>query len=248
MSWILTNTLAAFLLPPLNFLIITCIGLALRRKHPRTGTALLSTGLALTWVFSMPVTGDRLLRVLERGAHTDIAQMRDAQAIVVLAGGSYFNAPEYGGDTISYGTLERLRLGALLHRRTGLPILVTGGNPDGGQVPDAVMMKRTLEQEFQVPVDWTESTSDNTRQNALNSREILSREKIDRVVLITHGWHMPRARNIFERAGFQVIPAGTGFHNDEKLNVVKFIPSADGLRLSWIFFHEVIGMAWYFLR
>ena len=245
MSWIITNTLAAFLLPPLNFLIITCIGLALRRKHPRTGTALLSTGLALTWVFSMPVTGDRLLRVLERGAHTDVAQMGEAQAIVVLAGGSYFNAPEYGGDTISQGTLERLRLAAVLQRRTGLPLLVTGGKPDGGPQPDAVMMKKALEQEFMVPVRWVEETSNNTKQNALNSYDILTSDKVRDIVLITHAWHMPRARWIFERAGFHVLPAGTGFHNDEKLHLIKFLPSTEGLKHSGIFLHEIIGILWY---
>lgn len=247
MSWILTNTLAAFLLPPLNFLIVAFVGLSARRRFPRASTALLSAGLILVWIFSMPVTGDRLLRTLERGTHTDAKDMRDAQAIVVLAGGSYFNAPEYGGDTISQGTLERLRLGASLHRNTGLPLLVTGGNPDGGPLPDAVMMKQTLESEFQVPVAWTEDASNNTKQNAFNSRAILSREKIDRIVLVTHAWHMPRARGIFERAGFQVLPAGTGYHNDEKINILKFLPNSEGLRMSGIFFHEVIGLIWYFL-
>ena len=248
MSWIFTNMVAAFLLPPLNFLVLICVGLSLQRVHAKSGKTLLYTGIASLWIFSMPITGERLLRILERGTHTDIANIKNAQAIVILAGGSYFNAPEYGGDTISQGTLERLRLGALLHRKTGLPILVSGGNPDGGPIPDANMMQRVLNEEFLVPVEWVENASNNTRQNAFESREILSRQRIDRVILVTHGWHMPRARKIFERAEFLVFPAGTGFHNDEKLHALKFLPGSEGMRLSGIALHELIGLIWYSLQ
>lgn len=248
MSWLITNTVAAILLPPLNFLALICIGLLVLRRRPRFGKALLVVGLASLWIFSMPVTGERLLWLLERDTHTDAAEMKGAQAIVVLAGGSYFNAPEYGGDTINHGTLERLRLGALLHHRTELPILVSGGNPDGGPIPDALMMQRVLQEEFRVPVAWVEPSSNNTLQNAYKSGEILSRQGIDRIILVTHGWHMPRARKSFERAGFHVFPAGTGYHNDTKLHLLKFVPGSEGLRLSGIAFHEVVGLIWYSLQ
>lgn len=248
MNWLLTNLLAAFLLPPLNFLLLGAAGLILLKRKPKLGRGLIAAMLALLWVFSLPATGGRLLALLERDAGTPPDRLRDAQVIVVLGGGTYPNAPEYGGDTVSALTLERLRLAAALHRRTGLPLLVTGGSPDGGKFPEGVLMKRALEESFGVPVRWVEAASDNTWQNAFNSRKLLASPEIKTVVLVTHSWHMPRARYVFERAGFRVLPAGTGFHADGKLIVLDFLPSATGLKNSYFFMHEAIGLLVYRLK
>ena len=46
---------------------------------------------------------------------------------MILGGGLRRSAPEYGGDTLGRLTLERLRYGAMLAKRTGLPVMVSGG-------------------------------------------------------------------------------------------------------------------------
>lgn len=109
-------------------------------------------------------------------------------------------------------------------------------------------MKKVLEQEFSVPVRWVEGASNNTRENAVYSWSALSSEGIHTIVLVTHGWHMPRARAVFERAGFRVVPAGTGFHMSSESSLLDWMPSASGLHASAQFMHEVIGMLWYWLR
>lgn len=247
MNWLITNFIAAFLLPPLSFLVLGTLGMSLLSRMPRLAKSLVCAMLILIATFSLPVIGDGLLTLLERATHTPIEEFRDAQAIVVLGGATYFNAPEYGGDTVPTGELPRLRLAAVLHRRTGLPLLVTGGSPDGGNFPEAILMKKTLEEEFSVRVRWVEGASDNTRQSAINSSKLLSSVGIRAIVLVTHGWHMPRARSIFERSGFRVIPAGTDFHGGHRLTVLDFLPSAGGLESSAIFTHEAIGLLWYWL-
>jgi len=245
MSWLITNFFAVFLLPPLNFLILGVAGLMLLKRRPQLGKCLIGAMLALLWIFSLRVVGDPLMALLEREAHTPVEKLHDAQAIVVLGGGTYFNAPEYGGDTVSGITLGRLRLAAVLYHKTGLPLLVTGGNPGGGKFPEAVLMKKTLEDELGVPVRWVEGASDNTRQNAVNSMKLLASTDIRTVVLVTQAWHMPRAKSIFESAGFRVLPAGTGFHGNSNLTVLSFLPSVMGLFNSGIFMHEAIGLLWY---
>ena len=91
--------------------------------------------------------------------------------IVVLGGGKYYNAPEYtSADTVSEPTLVRLRYAAWLHRQTGKPILVSGGSPEGSSVSEGQAMKAVLENEFKVPVAWTEDKSFNTFENAHASR------------------------------------------------------------------------------
>jgi uncharacterized SAM-binding protein YcdF (DUF218 family) len=245
MSWLLTNFLAAFLLPPLNFLILGIAGLVLLKHRPRMGKGLIGLALALTWIFSLRVVSDPLLALLEQDAHTPVEKLRGAQAIVVLSGGPYFGAPEFGGDTVNTPTLQRVRLAAKLQRATGLPLLVTGGMPGGGRYADAVLMKKTLEEEFGVQVRWVEDASDNTRQSAVYSMKLLASTPVRRIALVTHAWHMPRARGIFERAGFEVLPAGTGFQGIENFRLTKFLPTLGGLRNSAIFMHEGIGLLWY---
>ncbi|MDP1636277.1 MAG: YdcF family protein, partial [Gallionellaceae bacterium] len=163
-------------------------------------------------------------------------------------GGTYFHAPEYGGDTVGGSTLERLRFGARLHRETGKPVLVTGGRPLGNDDSEAAQMKRVLEQEFNVPVRWTEDSSDNTLENARLSREILKAAGVERIYLVTHAWHMPRAQAVFEKAGFKVVPAPTAWTTRYKTDLLAFVPNAYALRDSRIFMHELIGMLWYRIK
>lgn len=245
MSWFLTNLISAFLLPPLNLLVVAGIGLYLWHKRPRAARILIATSVAGIWLLSTPFVADNLLQSIE-GEPADPSKA-SADAIVVLSGGQRFDAAEYGGNTVSKETLERVRYAAMLYRRTGKPVLVSGGDPQGGG-GEAPLMKQVLEQEFSVPVRWVEDSSDNTLENARHSHELLAREGVTRIYLVTQAWHMPRSIQAFERAGFEVVPAATAFTSYHKTDLLSFIPNAAALLESYRFMHEVIGMLWYRLK
>jgi uncharacterized SAM-binding protein YcdF (DUF218 family) len=122
-GWLFTNFLAAFLLPPANGLLLIGLGWLLWHRRPRLARGLVGGGTLLLLVLSLPAVGDAMLRTLE-GDGANAQAPRQAQAIVVLGGGRYRGAPEYGGDTVSAMTLPRLRYAARLQRETGLPLLV----------------------------------------------------------------------------------------------------------------------------
>jgi uncharacterized SAM-binding protein YcdF (DUF218 family) len=248
MSWFITNFLSAFLLPPFNLLIAACIGLLLWHKRPRIARALLTAAVTLLWLLSTPYIAEALLHKLEGEPQAVDSGKTSADAIVVLGGGTYFNAPEYGGDTVSDESLQRLRYAAKLHRKTGLPILVTGGKPLGNSISEGQQMKQILEQEFNIPVQWVEGESDNTLQSAQMSYTTLKSAGIKRIYLVTHAWHMPRSAHTFRTAGFEVIPAPTAFTTRYRIDPLAFIPNATALRDSRIFMHEMIGMLWYRLK
>ena len=248
MGWLLTNLIASFLLPPLSLLLIGALGLALLRKRPGLGKGLLALSLGLLTVLSLPAVSGRLLGSLEEGALLPPDHRPPAQAIVVLGGGRYLDSPEYGADTVGWAALERLRYAAVLQRQTGLPILVTGGKPDGGELPEGDIMRRVLEQEFGVPVRWVEDRSNNTWENAYFSREVLKGSGVQTIYLVTHAWHMPRAKRVFEAAGFRVIPAGVTFHRAGALSPLDFLPDASALEGSSHYIHEIIGLVWYRLK
>ncbi len=246
LSWQLTNTLTSLLLPPGILILIMACGLAVSRARPRLGKTMVVGGLIALYGLSMPLTAHVLLSGWEDWYPAPSAN--EASAIVVLGGGKSHSAPEYEGGSVLGATLVRLRYAARLHRQSGLPILVSGGSPDGSPQTEAELMLRTLQEEFSVPVRWVENGSANTLENARLSYRTLAVENIRTIQLVTHAWHMPRAQLVFEAAGFKVIPAATGYTSRYRLTVLDFMPSALALRDSAVFFHEIIGIVWYRLR
>lgn len=246
MSWFITNLISAFLLPPLSLLIVGALGLWLWRKRPRIARILLIASIAFLWLLATPFVAESLLQQLE-GEPASV-DLRQPQAIVILGGGTYFRAPEYGGDTVSSASLERLRYGAKLYRDTASPIMLSGGKPVGNMLSEAQQMKRVLVEEFHIPVMWTEDSSDNTFENATHCRQLLQTGNIKRIALVTHAWHMPRAAAAFKAAGFEVMPAPTAYTTRYETNLLAFIPNAGALSDSKIFIHEVIGIFWYRLK
>jgi uncharacterized SAM-binding protein YcdF (DUF218 family) len=244
-SWLITNFIAAFLLPPLNLIITGGLGLLLLRRRRAWGKGLIVVSLAGLWLLATPLVGGYLLDALEppRG----VADAGDAEAIVILGGGTYHDSLEYGGDTVGRFTLERVRYGAWLARRLDKPILVTGGSPDGGR-PEGQLMRETLEREFAVNVRWVEDRSDTTRDNARYSADILKQAGIGRIYLVSHAWHLRRALPEFERAGLRVVPAGIGYSLTRGPRPLDFVPNAKGLYDSYLAMHEGIGLFWYYLR
>jgi len=247
MQWLVTNAVAAWLIPPGCLILLTAWGLMRMRKRPRSGKAMVALSLLALWILSMPWVGRSLLNTIEPKS-VDPLRAPPAHAIVVLGGGKNHSAPEFGTDTVGESTLVRIRYAAHLHRATGKPILVSGGSPEGAPLSEAQVMKAALENDFRVTVAWMEHTSNNTLENARASFAILSAQGIKRIYLVTQAWHMPRARRVFEQAGFDVVPAPTAFKTGFRITVLDFLPHAYALRDSSIFFHEVIGIIWYRLR
>lgn len=246
MEWLITNALAAWLLPPGFVVAVVLIGWLLIRRRPAAARGLIGLGLIALYGLATPFAADQLRQHLE-SPPSDPIKDKSGHAIVVLGAGIQMDAPEYGADSPSKDALARLRYGAHLHRALGKPVLVTGGAVLDYR-PEALAMKAVLENEFRVPVRWAEGKSRNTLENARFSRDLLNAEGIQKIYLVTQAWHMPRARLAFEHFGFTVIPAATGFPKSTPLTVLDFVPNADALWTSSRSFHEVIGIGWYHLR
>ncbi|MES2562426.1 MAG: YdcF family protein [Pseudomonadota bacterium] len=236
----LKKILIALVLPPTGPLLIAIIGLMLLKSRPKLGRSLAWLGLLALLILSLPIVSDRLLRAVYDQGPLDFSQIGHAQAIVVLGGGVRRNAAEYAGDTVGRLTLDRVRYGALVARRTGLPILVTGGVVFSG-APEATLMKRTLEEEFQVAVRWTEAISRNTRGNAIESAKILQTAGIRSVILVGHSFDMPRALAEFAAAGLDVLPAPTHVPSGTFEGVLDLMPSLGALQSSYYALYELLA-------
>lgn len=197
---------------------------------------------------STPYLGARLLQSLESDPPLFAAEPlpQGPQAIVVLGAGLHRGAPEYGDDTAGRLTFERLRYGATLHRRSGLPILVSGGYLGDDDEPLSVVMKRVLKEDLGVTARWTEERSGNTYENATESAAVLGADGVTSVFLVTHAWHMPRAAEAFRRAGLEVTAAGTAFTRiGREFSISDWRPGTGALSASGYAIHEYVGRAWY---
>ena len=238
--FLLKKILTQLVLPPVGPLLITMLGLALRKRLPKASIWLAWLGIASLFALSLPTVAGLFDRLAGHHRTVDLARARTAQAIVVLAGGRK-PAAEYGGETISWWTLERVRYAARLTPQLPLPLLVSGGSVYGGSA-EALLMRDILEREFRVKVRWTESASRDTRENALYSAQILKGAGIGRVVLVTHAIHMARARREFAEAGIETVPAPVGVDTDTPVySFVEYLPSASALRSSSAALHELLG-------
>jgi len=246
-----TRIIESLILPPGLFLFLLAVGVLLLNKSSVLGKSALWVGLIIFYLFSTPLISRHLINQLETYPALDANEIGNygADVIVILAGGRNRNAKEYGGDTVGKYTLLRCRYGAFLQRKTGLPILVSGGlvlDKEGKSL--ARVMAELLREDFQAGEIWLEDKSRTTGENALFSERFLAQKKIDSVYLVTQAWHMPRSVVAFEKAGLKVVPAPTAFEGGKPFKFMDVLPSADAINISRFALHEMVGAFWYKIR
>ncbi|TQV68245.1 YdcF family protein [Exilibacterium tricleocarpae] len=238
--------LKALALPPGLNVLLLLLALACWWHYRRLSLALAAVSLVLLIALSLPRVAQVLAHQLERPypAVSPEQVVRGAQAIVVLGGGDYPRAEEFGGaDLLNAAALVRVRYAAYLQRRTGLPILVSGGRVYGHErEAQAEIMARSLRDHFGVDVEWIEPASRTTLENAIYSAEVLAAAGIERIALVSHALHMRRSVAVFSQRGLTVLPAPTGYFARTPIRGwLAFLPRADALDLSRRALHEQLG-------
>ncbi len=241
------------LLPMASLLILGITGLFFLDQYRNFAMVLISISLFTLLLLSLPLVTKYLAATQEIYPPINNKSLKkfSAQAIVILGGGLRDPAREYAQQiTLKDNTLVRVRYGAILAKQTHLPLLVSGGKVFDSERPsEAEVMSYVLNNEFHQTVHWQEQRSRNTAENALYTQEILHKEGIQRILLVTHALHMRRAVEQFEQQGLQVLAAPTEFLSGPgKIDVFSFLPSAKALEHNSLVIHEIMGRAWYKLR
>jgi len=243
--------LKQLLLPPGLLFLLLLAAWWLRRSRPRLAGACFVLGLGGLWAMSLPIAVQTFARWLETEPalrHEQWATLGErADAIVILGSGREMGDPAWGGEDQPTGlALERLRYGARLAKASGLPILTTGGLHYGAPPSEAFLMDQSLRNDFGVSAKWLEERSRTTWENATFTAEMLKRQGIKRVVIVTQAWHMQRSRWSFEQAGLDVVTAPVGFlgvDNARPLN--GWMPEDKALWQSRQLINEAVGLVGY---
>ena len=234
------NFLVDVLLPPASLAVLSFILLLLGRRPRRAATPL----VFLLVLLGVPFVAAGLLNSLAPAP----AKSGPAPSAIVILSADAVRTQDPGVVEPGPLSLDRIRAGAALQRRTGLPILVSGGMIPDTHVTLADMMATSLRDDFEVPVRWAEGVSQDTWQNAQFSAELLRRENISRVYLVTHVWHMRRALLAFRHFGMDPVPAPVRPAAPPPVSFRQGLISASAWFNSYIALHELVGLLFYSLR
>lgn len=229
------------LLPPTSLAVLALLALLVPQRWARLLAALCLATLVL---LSTPLVGATLLASLDPPMPAGDGPAPGA--IVILSGDVDRASPPDMAD-IGPLTLERERAGARLAKRTGLPVLVTGGFVTA-LPPVGEMMAASLPADFGVPVRWVEAQSLTTWENARYSVPMLRAAGITRVYLVTHAWHMRRALLAFQRAGMDAVPVPVRWDPAPEWKLSSLVPRTTAWERSSFAIHEWVGLLYYEYR
>jgi uncharacterized SAM-binding protein YcdF (DUF218 family) len=239
------------LLPPGILIILLVVAWLLGGRA--LGRLLSLAAIALFYFLSTPAGLDWLAQRVETIPAQSTAQLQQsgAGAIWVLMGGIESNNPELAGAArLGTFSMARVDYALHLHRETGLPIALSGGTPLGDRPASAEVAAGWLRQQAQVEPLLVEANSLDTWENARESAARLTDLGVERVLLVTHAFHMPRAMISAKAAGIDAVPAPCCFeHTPPALKkpglLTDWLPTPGVLGKNYLMLHEMVGLVWY---
>jgi uncharacterized SAM-binding protein YcdF (DUF218 family) len=205
--------IAALVLPPVPLLLLVLFGARTVGRQGLLGWPIVVIGCAGLYLMHTPWAAVALKQAITRPppalGEAAIAELkRSARGepsrtlVVVLGAGGRPTAPEYGVSTLKPLSVERLRYGIWLAKEAGLPVAYSGGvgHAQTEGPAEADIAARIAEREFGRKLVLAEAQSRDTSENASRTLKALEGSGVQRLVLVTHDFHMRRAIANFERA------------------------------------------------
>jgi len=253
--------LTALLLPPVPWLLVILVGARMMYWRRLVSWLVILLGTSGLWLCCTTAVGYWLQQVAlkppaalspERVAEIKriVSSPPSKVAIVVLGGGREPMAPEYGGSNLTDISLQRLHYGVWLSRQTGAPLMFSGGVGHGDSIgtSEAEAAARIAERDYGKPLTWSEGESRDTRENAARSIAMLKTAGITDLVLVTHGYHMPRAVRAFQvgaqraEVPMRVWAAPMGLAPPSDHIALRWLPSNEGFRRVRFVLRELAGL------
>lgn len=255
MFFFLSKFLPLFLYPVGFVTLLILVSLFLYRRRSWQ-TAVLVVGFLTLFLGGNRWVSLALARNLE-WQYLPPEPLPQADVIVVLGGST--QSVDYPQPVVNLNEAgDRLLYAAWLYQQgVAEQLLLVGGRLPGTTEQEAVDMAAVLEM-MGVPRErlWLETKSLNTYENGLYAKEFLAEEGIERIVLVTSAIHMPRSVAVFEKQGFEVVPAPTDYNSvrpewdageapSPGSQLLYLMPSVESLQLTTRVMKESLGILIY---
>jgi uncharacterized SAM-binding protein YcdF (DUF218 family) len=241
----LNKLLPIFVLPLGVVFLLLLVALWRRKRWPAIVAA------AVLYLSSIDVVAGNLIGWLEsRYPAVPIAEAGKADAIVVLGG--IFGPPVKPGFLVNLGDgVERLEGGIVLHQKGAAPWLVfTGGRiPWQGRTKVEGEDSRDVAMARGIPENKILITREvgNTADEAKAVAAMMQERGWKRIILVTTGWHMPRAAWLFRRTGVECTIFPVDFRGDpaRPITLLDFLPKGEALANTETALREIYGNLFY---
>ena len=242
------SKLLVFTITPLIW-ILTLLLFAIFSKDEKRRRKCLRWTLGLTLFFTNPFIFNECARLWEIPA-TPFSKLKTYNAGIVL-GGMSVNDEELNRVQFFRSTDRLIQAIDLYKRGVIKKIIFTSGSGRilRPEMKEAILLKPYILKMGVAEEDlYIESESNNTRENALFTKQLIDKEKIQRpFLMITSAFHMRRGLGCFNRVGISSEPYSTDRFSGPREFVFDtlFIPNISTLNDWTGFIHEIVGFITY---
>jgi uncharacterized SAM-binding protein YcdF (DUF218 family) len=239
----LHKILPTFVLPIILVIIVILIGLIKNKKK------LIYIAIGVLYIISTPIFSNNFFKLVEGNEYRKpISTIDRADAIVVLSGMLEIN--EVGDSTyVEWGDPDRFFGGiALFKAGKSQKLVFTGGKmpwdkskkTEGEVLKEYAISNGIASEKILVTKDV-----ENTADEAVTVKELISPSK--RIILVTSAYHMYRAKRLFEKEGFEVIPYDVDYKvgRNTEIVIMDFLPDVESLKQTETGIKEIIGRIYY---
>jgi len=240
---IYVHKILPLLVSPLGLaLAFLLLALVVRKRWPVLGAIVVLYAFSTQWV------ADRLFAYVEGpGPKLAVQALPKTDAVVVLSGmlitpAAVPNGYEWGGAA------DRFFDGLAAFQAGKAPLLVF----TAGKLPwerhasneGARLVQKAHQLGVPMPNIRLTAPVENTADEAREVAKLMGDKK--RIILVTSAFHMPRAANLFEHQGFDVVRFALDYRVEERqTTAMTFMPDADALDKSSDAIRELMGRAYY---
>jgi uncharacterized SAM-binding protein YcdF (DUF218 family) len=243
----ITSQILQFMFAPLTW-IIALLLLAVFLKNKKWSRRCLIYAVIVTLFFTNCFIAAEFTRLWEYPITQDKDLDTTYDAGIVLGGGMVTIDTHYDRMTFR-NSVDRILQGVSLYKTGRIKkILISSGS---GSLIFRNMLEASLLKRYLITIGipdsviLTDTTSDNTYQNAVNSAKILHKEfPSGKFLLITSSFHMRRALKCFIKAGIDATPYSTDIKTGENraFDIVSFLVPNTGALDTWNhLIHEWVG-------
>jgi uncharacterized SAM-binding protein YcdF (DUF218 family) len=241
------HKLLPLIVSPLGLLIsLMLLALVLRRQWP------VYWALVILLICSFPLTARSIWVGLESEyQYQPPTTVPQADAVLVLSGmlGGFETEDGY---VTEWGDPDRFFVGLQLVKlgKADRLIFTRGQMPWSDSPPEGELLKqKALEMGISPQQILLTSIVSNTAEEASAVKGLMAEYGLNKIILVTSSFHLPRAKLLFDRAGVETYPYPTDFKAASRdITWLHFIPSADAFRDTSSGIREYIGRLYYWLK